>query len=72
MLRVLFTLECNECGHLFEELRNTHTRNTEEWANQASELNDTASLVGWSFNPSTNRHWCTGCRTEMSSGPIPF
>lgn len=72
MLRVLFTLECNECGHLFDELRNTCTRDTEEWANQASDLNDTAGLVGWSFNPSTNKHWCTDCRNAMHVGSIPF
>ncbi len=72
MLRVLYTIECNECGHIFEELRSTFTRSTEDWANQASDLNDTACLVGWSFNPSTNKHWCTDCRQAMHVGAIPF
>lgn len=72
MLRVIFTLECDECSSLFGELRDTWTRSTEEWANQAWDLNDTAGLVGWSFNPSTNKHWCTGCRLDMHVGPIPF
>lgn len=72
MLRILFTLECNECGNLFDELRHTHTRDTEEWANLAWALNDTAVLVGWSFNPSTNKHWCADCRTAMHVGPISF
>ena len=72
MLRVLITLECDECANLFEELRNTCTRNTEEWSNQAWDLNDIAGLVGWSFNPTTNRHWCTACRAAMYVGEIPF
>lgn len=72
MLRVLFTLGCDECGHLFDELRNTFTRDTEQWANQAADLNDTAGLVGWSFNPTTNKHWCTDCRLAMRIGSIPL
>jgi hypothetical protein len=65
MLRVLFTIECDECNCLFGELRDTGTRDTEEWANNAWDLNDTANLVGWCFNPNTNKHWCTDCRAAM-------
>ena len=72
MLRVLFTLECDECGHLFDELRNTCTRDTKEWADKACGLIYLANVLGWSFNPATNRHWCDDCRSAMHVEPNPF
>lgn len=61
MIQVLITLKCDDCGALFEELRSSLHPDPEEWASSAAQLNETATLVGWCFNPKTHKHWCNDC-----------
>ncbi len=65
MLQILITLKCDDCGGFFEELRSSQKPDLDEWALSAGNLNETAGLAGWFFNPKTSKHWCIDCVDVM-------
>jgi len=65
MMQILFTLKCDDCGEFFEELRSSLKPDVQEWAMNAGDLNDTAGMAGWFFNPKTRKHWCIDCSSAL-------
>lgn len=65
MIRAVFTIQCDVCGDLFEQLRMSQQPDPNDWAFNAGDLNCTASMDGWYFNSNTRKHWCVGCLIDL-------
>jgi hypothetical protein len=65
MIRAVFTIQCDVCGELFEQLRMSQKPDPGEWALSAGDLNCTASMDGWYFNSHTRKHWCMDCLVDL-------
>jgi hypothetical protein len=65
MIRTMFTIQCDVCGDLFEQIRQSNRPEPNEWALNAGELNESSSMEGWYFNQKTCKHWCVDCLSEL-------
>jgi len=68
MIRATFTIQCDVCGDLFEQLRTCDkpVADSNDWVlNAAGILLATASEEGWYFNSKICKHWCTDCLLDL-------
>lgn len=67
MIRATFTIQCDVCSDLFEQLRTCDkpVADSNDWALNAGTLLATASDEGWYFNSKTRKHWCSDCLLDL-------
>jgi len=67
MIRATFTIQCDVCGDLFEQLRTCDKpiNVSNDWALNSGDLLDTAGTEGWYFNGKTRKHWCPDCLEDL-------
>ncbi len=58
MIRVLFTIQSDVCGDLFDQLRDSQQSDPQDWCFEAGDVQETSGTNGWCFNPKNRRHWC--------------
>lgn len=67
MIRATFTIQCDVCGDLFEQLRicDKPISLSNQWALNAGTLLEAAGEDGWYFNSKTRKHWCADCLIDL-------
>ena len=72
MLTVMFTIQCDVCGEMYEQIRTSCRPEPQEWSLFAGELQATCTTEDfWFFNSKTRKHWCLDCKNEFDDCSAP-
>jgi hypothetical protein len=72
MLTVLFMIQCDICGEIYEQIRTSCRPEPQEWSLIAGVLQATCTTEDfWFFNSKTRKHWCLDCKTEYDDCAEP-